>query len=139
MTQKTTVIADAEWEDGWWIVTARGYNDVFTQARRLDQVPGYVAEVLHLMHGVPVESVEVTVEAQPPPDLDPVLRRVETARAEAARASTEAGAAVREAAEALRKRGLTQRDTGRLLGISFQRVSQLLRSSASGEPSPRST
>ena len=52
--------------------------------------------------------------------------RARRAREEAARKDAEAAKAVVESAKALRRAGLSLRDTGELLGLSHQRIKQLV-------------
>lgn len=120
----------------WWgveIADANG-NHVkggYTQARRLDRVEAMVREVISLLLDVPEDSFEVTLEPQLPAD---VLRGVEEARTrrqEAEQAQREAiSAASRAAADLVKRERLTIRDAGLILGLSHQRIDQLLERSA---------
>jgi DNA-directed RNA polymerase specialized sigma24 family protein len=123
-------VAKATRGDGWWalIVEDAGGHPAATQCRRLDQAEAVVADLLAtLLGGNPDEfAVEVV------PVLDNELRtEVAEARAKRTRAedaSTSAVEASRKAARDLALRGLSQRDIAVLLGLTHQRVSQLLAS-----------
>ncbi|WP_415395536.1 hypothetical protein ACMTN4_10105 [Rhodococcus globerulus] len=46
----------------WWAVEVPEVDGAFTQARRLDQIPGMVADAVHLLTDVPAGDVEVTLD-----------------------------------------------------------------------------
>jgi hypothetical protein len=83
-------------------------------------------EVVTLMLDVPEESVAVVVVPHLPPDVVAVIGRYHQTRETATRATLEAADASRDAAKHLEKMGLTVRDIGKVMGLSFQRVQQLL-------------
>ena len=56
------VVAEVTRSDEWWAVQVPELPGVFTQARRLEQVPEMVRDAVALMADVAVDSVEV-VEA----------------------------------------------------------------------------
>ncbi|MEO8816322.1 MAG: hypothetical protein ABI307_07015 [Mycobacterium sp.] len=121
------VTAKATRSGRWWAVEVPEVEGAFTQARRLDQVPAMVADAVHLLTGVPVEEIEVSIGDV---DLgDPqVLAQAREARERvtaAARSQEDAARASRRAVARLRARGLSVRDVGVILGVSPQRVSQL--------------
>jgi DNA-directed RNA polymerase specialized sigma24 family protein len=105
---------------GWWAIRVPEIDGLFTQARRLDQVPAMVIDAAALL-GVAVDDVTVVA------DLDiPVVSEAIEARRVADAAAAEASSAMRQAVARLRAEGLTVRDVGALLGVSSQRVSQLV-------------
>jgi len=120
------VTAVAERSGGWWAARVPELPGVFTQARRLDQVPAMVADAAGAFLDIPAEKVDVQV--QPKLDLD-VTRRLEEARRERLCADELALAAadkLRQVARALANDGLSERDIGSILGVSHQRAHQLL-------------
>lgn len=120
------VTAICERSGDWWAVTVPEIEGGFTQAKRLDQVPGMVADLVSLANGTPAAEVVIDVKARvPDPD---ALTMWATASEEAERArhlQDEAAGKARSAVSALRARGLSVRDVASLLGVSPQRVSQL--------------
>lgn len=111
----------------WWEITVPelGSGRV-TQARRLDQVDETVRSLVRLMTGH--EPGNVTVEVQLPEDLRADVDHARTMRERAEREALESAALARVSAKRLAADGLSVRDIGQILGISFQRASQLLTS-----------
>jgi len=119
----------------WWAIDVPEAHGVHTQARRLEQVEAMARDAVSLLRKVPEDSFDVTVE----PHLDDEAEQTLAASAEATRRAREAAETAsrlqREAATTLlTKYRLTVRDTGMLLHVSPQRVSQLTHTSAQGDP-----
>ena len=109
---------------GWWAIEfATGAGIRYTQARRLDQVEGMVRDICN-MDGVPVDDIHIS------PVVDPAAQEAIAAYQDASRTAQEAREAYAEAssrtATVLRGEGLTVRDISVFMGISPQRVSQLI-------------
>ena len=118
----------------WWAIDVPEAHGVHTQARRLEQVEAMTREAVALLRNVPEDSFDVTVE----PHLDDEAEQTLAASADATRRAREAAETAsrlqREAATTLlTKYRLTVRDTGMLLHVSPQRVSQLAHRSAQGD------
>ena len=113
----------------WWSITIDDVPGAFTQARRLDQVEIMARDVIGLMLDVPTDSFDVNLNVHLPPQAEDETRRVAKARQELVDAQAAFSDATRTAAKTLTARcGLTVRDAGRVLGLSHQRVDQLLHS-----------
>jgi len=118
----------------WWAIDVPEAHGVHTQARRLEQVEAMTRDAVALLRNVPEDSFDVTVE----PHLDDEAEQTLAASADATRRAREAAQTAsrlqREAATTLlTKYRLTVRDTGMLLHVSPQRVSQLAHRSAHGD------
>lgn len=116
-------------EDGWWVATIPDVPGCHTQARTIVQAKERAREALGLFIGDAAETVELTAKAELPAG---VRRAVEQSHRSRERADTEAAKAAeatREAVEELTKLGLSTRDAGELLGLSRQRVHQVLKAS----------
>jgi len=118
----------------WWAIDVPEAHGVHTQARRLEQAEAMARDAVALLRSVPQDSFDVTVE----PHLDHEAERTLAASVEATRRAREAAETAsrlqREAATALVTRyRLTVRDTGMLMHVSPQRVSQLTHSAAHGD------
>lgn len=110
----------------WWAIEVPEVPGLFSQARRLSEAAEMATDAIALMLDVDPSTFEVEIV----PVLDPdVSRRVERSRAllhQAKEVRNSASAAARDAARALLASGLSQRDAAEVLGVSFQRVSQLV-------------
>jgi len=110
----------------WWAVQVDEVPGLFTQAKRLDQVPAMVRDAAASMLG-PVESAfEVAIVASiDGVDVEELAHNARTSRAAAREAERAASEASQRAVDQLRGAGLPVRDVGRILGISPQRVSMI--------------
>lgn len=113
--------ANVEWDDYQWIaVPAVGG---VTQAKRLDQLPSRVAEVVELMTGQVVDpsDVELVIDF-PGADMAAAVRE---ARGKIEEAEHEIAERTRAIVLELRDSGVTLRDIAVMVGVSYQRVHQL--------------
>ena len=117
--------ATAAREGRWWVITVAGIG--VTQARTLRDAAPAARGLVSAMLDVDEDVVAVDVIPELPPkvraDLDEARRKVaqlEVQQREAARAS-------RDAVAVLTASGLSGADVATVLGVSPQRVSQLLR------------
>jgi predicted RNase H-like HicB family nuclease len=113
----------------WWAITVLDLDGVFSQAKRLDQVEAHAREAIAMMLDIDEDDVgELDVHVTRPDSVAELLAALEVSIAAAAEASEEASRMRREVAQALRDEGLPLRDVGKLIGVSHQRVHQLLAS-----------
>jgi len=105
---------------------------VYSQSRTRAAVEPMVREAISLFLDVPEDSFDVAAVKVLDPATEDAIRAAAEARKAAAERQREATARTREAVVALRRRGLPQRDIGRMVGISHQRVAQLLASATKG-------
>ena len=110
-----------------WNVHIDGVEGCQTYGRSLRQAQARIREALALW--LDREPDVLTIRDQLPKDLADVARRAQQARADAERAGSKAQEQAARAAKALTDRGLSRRDAAELLGISHQRVQQLLEAS----------
>lgn len=125
------VTAIAQRSGAWWSVRVPDMAGIFTQARRLDQVPQMVIDAIRTMEED--DDLEVSVQVVPmiDPASDTVAAQARATSEQASRMQDEARAAARTAVRVLRAEGLSTRDVASMLGVSPQRVSQIAH--ASGE------
>jgi predicted RNase H-like HicB family nuclease len=125
------VTAMCERSGDWWAVSVPEVEGAFTQAKRLDQVPGMVADAIEVLTGTPAAQVSVTVDARVPgtsaaEELKAAAQLEEQVRELLMAATTHRQLALKRYQDA----GLSTRDIGVLAGISYQRVSQILADTA---------
>jgi predicted RNase H-like HicB family nuclease len=114
-------------QTGAWIARVPSVPGCHTHARTLERVRRRVREALALWVDN-ANDAELVEEVRLPPKAREVIRRSRRARRDAAEQRAEAHAATADAACALvRDFDLGMRDTGELLGLSHQRVQQLVR------------
>jgi predicted RNase H-like HicB family nuclease len=121
----------AQRDGRWWFVRVPEVPGAITQARRLHQVEAMAREVVSLLLEVPPDSFDLDVRPSIPEDVRAELTRARDLQRQAERSQAEAASLVRDAARKLRAQGLTVADVGAVLGVSFQRASQLLDQRAS--------
>jgi predicted RNase H-like HicB family nuclease len=132
--------AIAERSGRWWALHVPEVPGVFTQARTLKEARGMVRSAVSLALECPRDSFDVDLEVRvtandPISTADSVTALLEDVAEKdlaADRAAAVASEATRQAATTLRAAGLTLSDTGELLGVSYQRVQQLITESRRG-------
>lgn len=116
----------------WWAITVPELDGVFSQARRLDGVERMARDAIGLMLGVEPASFDIDVVQ----DLDPLtqdeLEDLRAVREAAAALQRRANGRTREFVVDLHRSGYPLRDIAQLVGISHQRVAQLLASGRDG-------
>lgn len=119
--------AEAVKDGQWWVaefsLDGRAYG---TQARRIDQLQDMVADAAALMSGADKDDFDVAILVDYGPYTEAVQQYQEKAR-DLARAEEETSLASRRAVAALRQAGMSMRDIGTIMGISYQRAAQLAR------------
>ena len=126
------VVVTATRQDGWWAVRAAVRDAVvWTQTKRLDQVEDTSREAIALALDVPVSTVDVEVEFDIPADLLDLVEGAATMSAVSSHMQNLATRMNHVVAGELRNRQFSVRDIGMIMGVSPQRVSQLLAGQAS--------
>ena len=118
--------AVAERDDAWWAITVVELPGVFSQVRRLDRVESMARDAIAMLLDVDPNSFDLTVREVLSDEAQQVVTAAIHARAEALDRQERASATSREAVRTLTRLGLPQRDIGRLLDLSHQRVGQLV-------------
>lgn len=122
----------------WWAVEVPEIPGLFTQAKRLDHVEEMVKDAAALLTGEPEDSFEVEVQVDTSnPQLNYLINEAKANTREAARLQAEASEKSRQAASELATEGLTVREIGEVLGLSFQRAHQLLAARAANGINPK--
>jgi predicted RNase H-like HicB family nuclease len=109
-----------------WLVHIKGIEGVQTYGRTIRQATERIREALAAWLDREPDTLVIT--PQMPRDIALVATKVSQARYDAERAGSNAQAATLKAVKQLTDKGLSRRDAADLLGISHQRVQQLLAS-----------
>ena len=96
------------------------------QCRRLSQADAEMREAIAPQLGLGVDEFEIHLDVALTAESLALVARVAELRHQAAAAAAEASEVQRAAARALAAQKLSVRDIGEVMGLSFQRVSQLL-------------
>jgi DNA-directed RNA polymerase specialized sigma24 family protein len=104
----------------WVAVSACGGT---TSAKRIDQLPDRVREIVELMTGDIVDVADISLDIRVPGA--ELASQARTAREAAERALEHASAMTGAAVDELRSRGYSLRDVAAMVGVSYQRVHQL--------------
>ncbi|XAS73060.1 hypothetical protein VUN82_04175 [Micrococcaceae bacterium Sec5.1] len=121
--------AKAQRSGGRWAIEVPEIQGLYTQAKRLEQVETMVKDAAALMTGRP--ETDFVVEVIPEVDKS-TMEAVEAANEyakQAAEMQRKATEQARFAATAMKASGMTVRDIGSIMGVSFQRASQILKGS----------
>lgn len=130
MAVRRTYTVNAARHGDWWAIAVDELPGVFSQARRLDQVDGMARDAIALFLDLPPTRFDLSIREKLAPDIERVVTSAKEARAEATAHQQVASERSRAAARTLAAQGLPQRDIGRLLDLSHQRVAQLLQPAA---------
>lgn len=119
--------ADVTREGRWWMVSVPEV-DGLTQARRLGEAELMARELVAVTLDLELDEVEVDIVVRQVDGVDVAERvgRIEAEKAEAERLKREALAESKELARELVEAEVPLRDVGALLGVSYQRVHQLV-------------
>jgi hypothetical protein len=125
---RATYTAVCERTGDWWVVQVDPgpRQHVVTQVRRLGQIEATARDAIALLLDVAPDSFDVLLDVRLPGSVRQLIDRATELRHEAALVSEAAAQAMTEAARALLGGGLTMREAGQVLGLSHQRVLQLV-------------
>ena len=110
----------------FWYIKVEGLGGS-TQGRTVKEIDVMVRDYISIMTETEPDSFDVNMQLLLPDDVAATLKRAGELRDIADNARKEAAIESRRAAKALRASGLTVRDIGAALGISFQRAHQLVK------------
>lgn len=113
---------------GWllWLTGPGLTEQLVTQARNHDELEVAARETLALVVEQPADSLRVTVELSLPAELQQAVEKADRLRRRLADLQRQSAATTQQAVQALIEAGYSQRDAASILGLSRQRISQLL-------------
>lgn len=120
-----TVRARPGHDSRWWVLVCDEARCV-SQCRRLSSADTEMREAIAEFAGLPLDGFNIKVEVSLRGELDTVLDEFHQAQEAEKAATLRLKEKSRRAAHALVQAGITQRDAAQLMGISNQRVSQLI-------------
>ena len=125
MSERKTYRATVRRDGRWWFIEVPGEQGLYSQARRLDQAEAMIREVIGLMRDVPEDTFDVEIEL--PAELRSQANHLRVLRTFADSLAVRAAVEQRKLATTLHEdQGWSVRDIGDVLGVSHQRVAQLL-------------
>lgn len=115
---------NVEWDGHYWVGVLDDHQGV-TQSKRLDLLRARLVEVVELMHDtkIEVDDLDLTIHGGRNVERAAAVRQL---RDEIADKNEELSRETGEVVRRLRKEGRNMRDIGELVGVSYQRVHQLL-------------
>ena len=124
-----TYRVDVVRDEGWWIMHARiPRTIIYSQAKRVDDVEPMIRDAIAGVLDVDSESFAIELTFVLDSDVLDQVARAREVSLEAAEVQERASRESRAAVQALRKEGLTLKEAGYFLGVTPQRVAQLLNS-----------
>ena len=123
----TTYHVRVELGERYWLVHVFEL-DRWTQARVLREVEPMARDLVAMMADVAPDSFDLTTDIALPDEFTTHLRAGRAAARAVSPAQASAAAEVRRAARLLTEQGLSLRDVGAALGVSYQRAHQLVSS-----------
>ncbi|MFJ9387721.1 hypothetical protein ACIRON_02800 [Nocardioides sp. NPDC101246] len=117
------VLADRD--EQYWRVRVPAVDRV-TSARHVREIETMARDLIAIMEDVEPDSFEIDMRIELPADVRAHLDAAARLREEATRANAEAAQEARAAARGLVDAGMPLRDAGAVLGVSHQRVAQLV-------------
>ncbi|WP_211841168.1 hypothetical protein [Saccharopolyspora antimicrobica] len=121
----TTYRVEVERGKKYWTVYVPAV-DRWTQARKVSEIGEMAQDLIECMLDVPAAEIELDIHIDLPAEVQERLDRAEALRAEAAQAQGKAAEELRGAAATLHDIGLSMREIGQVLGVSYQRAHQLV-------------
>lgn len=122
MATMSTYTALVSREGKFWHIEVPEIGRV-TQARNINEVDDMARDLIAIMAGIERGSVELDVRIQRPDSVRAHLSEVERARDAEAEARSHGATELRAAAAELENAGLSVRELGAVLGVSYQAAS----------------
>ena len=122
-----TYTVTTERSGSWWAFSVPEIPGAHGQARRLEQVRDEARDVVSMMLDAEPDSFDISLSIKLDPRIEHALDEAKAARQEFDTYQRLAQEKLRLAAQQIKEvGGLSIRDIGSLLDVSFQRISQIL-------------
>ena len=120
-----TYTATARREGRWWVVEVDGVGT--TQGRSTSEAQRMATDLVAVMENVPLDDVDVEIEFVLPGELGEEVRNAKQETRAAEQAQRSAAEKVRQVVAHILGDGMSKQDAARILGVSPQRISQLVK------------
>ena len=110
---------------GWWVLEEPKLGAV-SQVRSLADAAEEMREPVAYLAGMPEDQIEINIVPQLPDTFTEAMAAARESRRAAEEANSRSAEDYRRAAKVLRDEGITLRDIGTLMGVSYQRAGQLV-------------
>ena len=120
-----TYSAMARRERQWWVVEVEGVGT--TQARSTTEAHRMAADLVAVVDCVEIEDIRVEIEYELPGALGDEVRRARAETRAAELATRNAAEKIRQVVARIVMNGMSQQDAARIIGVSAQRINQLVR------------
>ena len=124
MSKKTYIVEVEKANDRWWTLFCPEPS-IVSQCRSLSRVREEIAPIIAEVEGVDEDDVELSINYKLPDDYFAHIATAERAREISEREAAKTREETRKAARVLIDSGVTMRDAGTIMGLSYQRVAQL--------------
>lgn len=123
----TTYTSRAHREGGWWIIQCDEVPGAISQVKRLNEAADAQREAIAFVLDVSTAVVDVHLVPTIAAEIDTEIAELRSLRAEAAEREARAWQLSRSLARQLKDEGYTVREVAVMLGVSPQRVDQILK------------
>lgn len=128
-TYKTVFRPD---DNGWWFIDVPELPGCHSQARNIASGRDHIREAISMVANADLDTFDIDIDYQLPKAQQSAVAKARRSReraAEAAQRATEAARATEEAIRALQEGPgkLAMRDVAELVGVSHQRVAQIMK------------
>lgn len=119
--------AHATFSDGWWSAEVEVPGRlVFTEAKRLDRLEEMARDAVATALNAAKDGIHIDLNIHVDEETNAAIGQARSVSEQAGDFMRRAGVLNRQAAHLLKSQGISARDSGRIMGLSPQRVSQLL-------------
>lgn len=112
-------------DNGWWFIDVPDLPGCHSQARTIASGRNHICEAISLVANVDLDTFDVEVDYELPKAQQALIANARRARERAAEATQATEAAVRALRQGTVKLGI--RDVAELVGVSYQRVAQIMK------------
>ncbi len=112
-------------DNGWWFIDVPELPGCHSQARTIASGRDHIREAISLVANIDLDTFDVEVDYELPKAQQAVIAKARRARERAAEAAQATEAAVRALQQGSVKLGI--RDVAELVGVSYQRVAQIMK------------